>query len=59
MLAIIGGIVLIIVAVVLWFGHISLDHALAIFIGIIGIIVLLAGVLPGQYWTRNGNRTGV
>ena len=57
MLAIIGGIVLIVVGVILWFGHISLDHALAIFIGIIGIIILLAGVLPGQYWTRRG--TGV
>jgi hypothetical protein len=58
MLAIIGGIVLIIVGVILWFGHISTDHALAIFIGIVGIIILLAGVLPGQYWTRNG-RGGV
>jgi hypothetical protein len=58
MLAVIGGIVLIVVGVILWFGHISLEHALAIFIGIMGVIILLAGVLPGQYWTRYG-RGGV
>jgi hypothetical protein len=52
MLAVIGGIVLVIVAVVLWVSHISVDHALAIFIGIIGILVILAGVVPGQYWRR-------
>jgi hypothetical protein len=55
MLAIIGGIVLIIVGVVLWLGNISVEHALAIFIGIIGIILLLAGFLPGQY-LRRGDR---
>jgi hypothetical protein len=53
MLAILGGIVLVIVAVVLWVSHISVEHALAIFIGIVGILVLLGGVVPGQYWRRN------
>jgi hypothetical protein len=56
MLAIIGGIVLIIVGVVLWLGNISIEHALAIFIGIVGIVMLLAGFLPGQYLRRGGTR---
>jgi hypothetical protein len=52
MLAIIGGIVLIIVAVILWLGNISLEHAMAIFVGIVGIIILLAGFVPTRYIRR-------
>jgi hypothetical protein len=50
MIAIIGGIVLIITAVIVWVGNISLDHALAIFMGIIGLLILLYGVAP-RYWS--------
>jgi hypothetical protein len=52
MLAIIGGLVLIIAGVVLWLGNISLEHALAIFMVIVGVVVLLAGWLPGRYLHR-------
>lgn len=51
MIGIIGGIVLIITAVVVWFGNISLEHALAIFMGIVGLLILLYGWVP-QYWRR-------
>ncbi len=43
MLSVIIGIALVIVAVVLWLGHISVEHALAILIGLIGVLVLLYG----------------
>jgi len=52
MAAIIAGIIMIIVAVVLWLGHIGTAHALAILIGLIGVLILLAGVVPGRYIHR-------
>jgi hypothetical protein len=52
MVAILVGIALVIVAVVLWLGDVSTAHALAIFIGIIGLLIALAGIIPGQYLRR-------
>jgi len=49
MVSVLIGVLMIIVAVVLWLGHISLAHAVAIMIGLIGLIVLLYGALPGRY----------
>lgn len=50
--AVIAGIVLIIVAVVLWTGHITVDHALALLIGITGALILLGGFVPSHYIRR-------
>jgi hypothetical protein len=52
MVAVIIGIVLIIAAVVMWVGHISVDHAIAILTGAIGVLMLLGGVVPGTYFWR-------
>jgi hypothetical protein len=52
MASVIAGIVLVIVAVVLWVGHLSVDHALAILIGIVGVLILLFGVVPVTYFRR-------
>jgi hypothetical protein len=46
------GIVLIIVAVIMWLGHITPEHAIAILTGAIGVLVLLGGVIPGGYFRR-------
>jgi Flp pilus assembly protein protease CpaA len=43
MVSVIIGVVLVIVAVVLWVGHLSVEHALAILIGALGVLVLLYG----------------
>jgi hypothetical protein len=51
-LSAIAGIVLVIVAVMLWVAKISPEHALAIFIGIIGVVILLAGVVPVRFIRR-------
>lgn len=48
---IVAGIVLVILACVLWFGHISLEHSLAITIGVVGVLVLL-GALPSHLWRK-------
>jgi hypothetical protein len=42
-IAVILGIVVIIIAVVEWFGHITVPHALAILTGLVGIMILLGG----------------
>jgi hypothetical protein len=49
MLSVIIGVALVIVAVVLWVGNLSVSHALAIFIGLFGVLILLWGF---------GDRTG-
>lgn len=49
MFSVIAGIVLVIVAVILWFGHVTLDHAVAILIGVVGVLVILGGIVPGRY----------
>ncbi|HET9971346.1 MAG TPA: hypothetical protein VFQ68_24135 [Streptosporangiaceae bacterium] len=38
------GIIIVIVAVVEWFGHITVIHALAILTGIVGLSVALGGL---------------
>jgi hypothetical protein len=48
----IAGLVLVVVAVVVWLGHLTVDHALAILIGIIGVLLVLFGYLPGTYFRR-------
>lgn len=52
MASIIAGIILVITAVFLWAGTISLVHALALTIGTIGVLVLLYGVVPVAYFRR-------
>jgi hypothetical protein len=52
MVSVIIGIVLVVVAVVLWLGHISAGHALAILIGAAGVLMLLWGFVPGTYMRR-------
>jgi hypothetical protein len=47
--SVIAGITLVIVAVILWFGHVTLDHAVAILIGVVGVLVILGGIVPGRY----------
>ena len=52
MVSVIVGIILVVVAVVLWLGHISTEHALAILIGALGVLILLWGFVPGTYMRR-------
>lgn len=49
MFSVLAGIVLVIVACVLWFGHVSVEHSLAITIGIIGILIALGGIVPASW----------
>jgi uncharacterized membrane protein YhaH (DUF805 family) len=42
--SIVLGIIIVIVAVVEWFGHITLPHAVAILTGIVGLSVALGGL---------------
>jgi len=43
MLSVLIGVALVIVAVVLWLGNITVPHALAIFIGLFGVLILVWG----------------
>ena len=52
MFSVLIGIALVIVAVVLWLGNISVTHALAILIGLIGVLVLLWGCGDRVKYTR-------
>jgi hypothetical protein len=52
MISVIVGIALIIVAVILWTGGMSLAHALAILIGLVGIMVLVWGFGDRVRYTR-------
>lgn len=52
MLAVLIGIALIIVAVVLWVGGLSVVHALAILIGAIGVLLVAYWALPTAYSRR-------
>lgn len=42
--SIIVGIVVVIIAVIEWFGHITLGHAVAILTGIVGVSIALGGI---------------
>jgi hypothetical protein len=52
MVAVLVGVVLIIVAVFMWVGHITPEHAIAILTGAIGVLILLGGVVPWTYFRR-------
>jgi hypothetical protein len=52
MVSIIVGVVLVIVGIVTWVGTMSVAHALAIFIGLMGILILVYGVAPVAYIRR-------
>lgn len=52
MIAAIIGIILIVVAVITWVGHVTLAHAVALLIGAIGALILLGGVVPWDYFRR-------
>lgn len=52
MLQIIAGIILIIAGVVTWLGNLSLAHAMAIFLVVIGVILALTYVVPTTYYRR-------
>lgn len=52
MLSILIGIVVIIIAVVEWFGHITVIHALAILTLIVGISIVLGALEGDRYHTR-------
>jgi len=52
MFSVLIGIVLVIVAVVLWLGGMTVTHALAILIGLLGVLVLLYGFGERVKYTR-------
>lgn len=52
MFSVLIGIVLVIAAVLLWLGNISVAHALAILIGLVGVLVLLYGLGDRVRYTR-------
>jgi hypothetical protein len=52
MLAVIAGLVLVLTAVLLWTGTLTLVHALAIFIGVIGVLLALYYAVPVRAWRR-------
>ena len=52
MLAVLFGIALVIVAVVLWVGGLSLVHAVAILIGVTGALLVAYWAAPGNMWGR-------
>ena len=52
MLAVLFGIALVIVAVVLWIGGLSVAHALAIMIGATGILLIAWYAAPATAWGR-------
>ena len=52
MLAVLIGIALIIVAVVEWLGHLSTSHAVAILIGLLGVLLVLWWAAPGPAFAR-------
>lgn len=51
MLAVLIGIVVVVIAVVEWFGHITIIHSLAILTFIVGVSIILGG-LGDRYHTR-------
>ena len=49
---VIAGIILIIAGVVTWLGDLSLPHAMAVLLGVIGILLALSYVVPVTYMRR-------
>ena len=54
MLAVLAGIVFIIVGIVLWLGNLSVEHALAIFIGLTGVLLIAYWAYPAGWSRRAG-----
>lgn len=52
MVSVLIGVALVIVAVVLWLAGVTVAHALAILIGIVGLLVLLYGFGDKVRYTR-------
>jgi hypothetical protein len=52
MIAVLIGIVLVIVAVVLWLGGLTVAHAVAILIGALGVLLVCYWALPAAGWAR-------
>ena len=52
MIAVLIGIALIITAVILWLGGLTLAHAVAILIGLVGVLLLLYWALPATAYAR-------
>lgn len=52
MVAVLIGIALVIVAVALWLGGLTVAHALAIFIGLMGVLLVAYWGLPGGWGRR-------
>ena len=44
MLSVLIGVVVIVISVVEWLGHVTVIHALAILTGLVGIMILLGGI---------------
>ena len=51
MLSVLIGVIVIVISVIEWFGHITVIHALAILTGILGVFIILGG-LGDRYYTR-------
>jgi hypothetical protein len=51
-IAVLIGIILIIVAVVEWLGHLSTSHAVAILIGLLGVLLVLWWAAPAPAFAR-------
>jgi hypothetical protein len=51
MLAVLLGLVLVIVAVVTWLGQLGAAHAVAIGLGVLGVLLVVYGAVPAQ-WVR-------
>lgn len=52
MASIIIGIILVIIGILTWTGTMTVAHALAAFIGLMGVLILLYGVAPVAYIRR-------
>jgi hypothetical protein len=52
MFSVLIGVIMVIAAVVLWLGHMTVAHALALLIGLIGVLVLLYGFGDRVKYTR-------
>ncbi len=52
MIAVLIGVALVIVAVVLWLGNLTVAHALAILIGMIGLLLVCYWAYPAGWGRR-------
>jgi hypothetical protein len=54
MASILAGIVLVIAAVFLWAGVLTLGHAVAILMGVTGLLLIIWYAAPARYYGRRG-----